>query len=313
MRTCGGVLAFLLVVSLSSATHGQMSAENADLGSVLRDASEQWLCVGKYQKPHGDCVEFRSKYLVDQFFEVDEAGIVRTKSDILATESTDHPVPGAGPYPDAFQLRAVYGDFAMTVDHTAFKTPDAEGRLVFTSDAKVLRLFVRQGGQWRPAGAATVPIVPPPLLNTGFKGDATNGISPDARLEKHLEEIDQKWINSVGDKREKVDYLNQLFTDQWYEVLGWNPTADETKSRLLDSIAKSKSEPGLGVFSDEFRLMAVHGNVALATDRRTRKSVDANGHVVSSRHRSLLVFVKEGQEWRSAGGAVVPIAQPSEH
>jgi hypothetical protein len=301
----------LLVLGLSTTTLGQVSNENADLGRVLWDASEQWLCVRPYQKPHEDCVKFRNKYLVDQFFEIDEAGTVQTKNEILATESTHNPA-GAGPYPDAFQLKAVYGDFAMTVDHTAFKTIDSKGGLAFTSDAKVLRLFVREGGQWRPAGAAMVPIVPPAISNGPLASDGTKGISPDEQLEKGLAEIDQKWINSTSDKREKIDYLNQLFTDQWYEILGWNPTAEETKLKLLDSIAKSKSEPGLGVFSDEFKLMAVHGNVALATDRRTRKSLDVNGHVVSTPHRSLLVFVKEGPEWRSAGGAVVPIVQPSE-
>jgi hypothetical protein len=288
-----------------------MNNENTDLGGVLWDASEQWLCVGPYQKPHEECVTFRNKYLVDQFFQIDEAGTVQTKNEILAAESSHDPA-GTGPYPDAFQLKAVYGDFAMTVDHTAFKTIDSKGRLAFTSDAKVLRLFVREGGHWRPAGAAMVPIVPPPISNGRLGSDGTTGISPDAQLEKRLAEIDEKWINSTIDKREKINYLSRLFTDQWYEILGWNPTAEETKLKLLDSIAKSKSAPGLGVFSDEFKLMAVHGSVALATDRRTRKSLDVNGHVISTLHRSLLIFVKEGPAWRSAGGAVVPIVQPSE-
>jgi hypothetical protein len=105
----------------------------------------------------------------------------------------------------------------------------------------------------------------------------------------------------------KLDYLKQLFTDGWSEIVGWNPTVTLTKASTLDTLAKINYKPGEGVFPDHFKLMAAYGDVALATDRRTRKRTDASGRLVASPHRALLIFVKENGQWRSAGGALVPI------
>ena len=65
-------------------------------------------------------------------------------------------------------------------------------------------------------------------------------------------------------------------------------------------------KPGEGVFVDKFKLMSVYGNVALATDRRIRKIADANGKIVSTPHRALLVFVKENGQWKIAAGCGRP-------
>jgi Domain of unknown function (DUF4440) len=310
MRSHTWVLALLLAANFSSMALGQTGNEKPDLENTLREASERWLCTGAYQQSHKDCVEFRKKYWVDRFFEIDRTGTVKTKDQLLAELSTANPLPGTGPYLDDLRLKAVYGDFAMTVDHTVFRTVDSKGQLAFTSDAKVLRLFAQEDGQWRPAASAMVPIIQPSPPLSRHENNSANSDSPDTHLEEQLAAIDQKWMAPTSRPQDKIDYLQQLFTDSWYEILGWNPTAPETKSALLSSIAKPKSRPGLGVFSDEFKLMAVYGNVALATDRRTRKSLDSNGQIISTPYRSLLVFVNENGRWRSAGGAVVPIMQP---
>ena len=105
----------------------QQSNANADLEKVLEDVNQQWLCSGPYQKPYKDWVEFRSKYWVDQFFEVVSTGDLLHKDEMVATQTAaipSNPAPGTGPYPDAFRLRAVYGDFAMATDHTNFKTAE---------------------------------------------------------------------------------------------------------------------------------------------------------------------------------------------
>jgi hypothetical protein len=52
---------------------------------------------------------------------------------------------------------AVYGNFALATDHTVLKTVDASGKNT-TTDTRVLRMFVKENRQWRPAGAAQVPI-----------------------------------------------------------------------------------------------------------------------------------------------------------
>ena len=78
----------------------QPSNSNADLEKVLEDVNNQWLCSGPYQKPYKDCVESRSKYWVDQFFEVVSTG------DLLdATAVYFHPGArafGERPFQDRF-------------------------------------------------------------------------------------------------------------------------------------------------------------------------------------------------------------------
>jgi hypothetical protein len=52
---------------------------------------------------------------------------------------------------------SVYGDIALATDHTIFKAADANGQVSTTSEANVLRMFVRENGKWRPAGAVLIP------------------------------------------------------------------------------------------------------------------------------------------------------------
>jgi ketosteroid isomerase-like protein len=310
------VLGLFLLASCGSANNAPPAATqngevNADLEKVLEDVNQQWLCSGPYQKPYKDCVEFRSKYWVDQFFEVVSTGDLLNKEEMVATQMAaipSNPAPGTGPYPDAFKLRAVYGDFAMATDHTNFKTADKAGKITFKNNSKVLRLFVKQNGTWRPAAAGLVPIIPAPGPGNPSKHSSTPRKSPDEQLEKQLAEIDQMWLDAARNK--KIDYLGKLFTDQWYEILGWNPTWNLTKAATLDILANANLKPGEGVFPDQFQLQAVYGDVALATDRRTRNWIDEKGHAVHTPHRSVLIFVKQNGEWKSAGASLTPILNP---
>jgi hypothetical protein len=139
----------------------QAADRNSNLERVLWDVDQQWLCNfpnGPYYKKGQECVEFRRRYWADQFFEISNKGQVRTKAQMIATQSAPKYVPVI-PYPDDFKLMAVYGDFALATDHTVLKTTDASGKPV-TTDTRVLRMFVKENGNWRPAGAALVPIFP---------------------------------------------------------------------------------------------------------------------------------------------------------
>jgi ketosteroid isomerase-like protein len=104
-----------------------------------------------------------------------------------------------------------------------------------------------------------------------------------------------------------VGYLKQMYADKWFEILGWMPTVVLTKPAALDRVAKLNFKPGEGLFADQFKLMSVYGDVALATDRRIRKITDANGKLTSSPHRVVLVFVKINGKWQAAADAAVPI------
>lgn len=290
------------------------SNDNADLEKVLWDVNQQWLCAGPYQKPYKDCVEFRTKYWVDQFFEVISSGELLNKEEMVDTQSSripSNPDPRTGPYPDAFKLRAVYGDFAMATDHTNFKTADKSGKVTFTSNSKVLRLFVKENGTWRPAAAGLVPIIALTGPVPPSKHSATPHKSPDEQLEKVLAEADRAWMDS-SDINKRVAYIGNLFTTQWFEILGWDPTRDTTKSMVLEVLPKlaATGKPGEGVVQDQFQLQAVFGDVALASDRRTRTWTNEKGQLVKTPHRSLLVFVKQNGEWRSAGASLTPIMTP---
>ncbi|PYU18129.1 MAG: hypothetical protein DMG30_28985 [Acidobacteria bacterium] len=108
-------------------------------------------------------MNFRAQYWADQFFEIGQSGKVQTKAEMVAGQTANAKahsdvVRGQGPNPQEFILMAVYGDIALATDHTIFKAPDASGKLTVTGEATVLRMFVRENGKWRPAGAALVPL-----------------------------------------------------------------------------------------------------------------------------------------------------------
>src|SRR5579863_4766788 len=279
-------------------------AKFAELEKTLWDVDQQWLCDGPYQKPYAECVKFRSQYWVDGFFEVQSGGTLRNKEEMVATQSAANPVTGVRPFPADFRLVAVYGDVALGTDHTDFKTARPDGTIPFTADSHCLRVFVRQNGAWRPAAAALVPVIPPTEANFKTSG-AKSTKSPDEKLEKELSEMDQKWMEAV--RTAKVDYLKQAYAEKWFEILGWLPTVVLTKPMAMERVAHLNFKPGEGIFVDEFKLMSVYGDVALATDRRIRKIADASGTIVSTPHRAVLVFVKENGQWKIAADAAVPI------
>lgn len=138
--------------------------DKAQLEKVLWGVEQEWLCSSgnsPHHKDYRDCVEFRRKFWPDTFFEISVKGQVQTKKEMIASQTAaaaTH-VPGVGPYPHNFKLMAVYGDVALATDSTDFKTAGTNGKIAFTSKTTVLRMFVKQNGEWRPAGAALVPVV----------------------------------------------------------------------------------------------------------------------------------------------------------
>jgi len=293
--------AILLAVPALAAAQ---EAKQASLENTLWDVDQQWLCDGPYQKSYTECVKFRSQYWVDGFFEVQSGGTLRNKLEMVTTQSAADPAKGVRPYPADFRLVAVYGDVALGTDHTDFKTVRPDGSYAFTADSHCLRVFVKQNGEWRPAAAALVPVIPPTEANAKMSG-AANTKSPDEKLEKELAEIDLKWMDAV--RTTKLDYLKQMYAERWFEILGWIPTVVLNKPAALERVAKLNYKPGEGLFADQFKLMAVYGDVALATDRRIRKLTDASGNIASTPHRALLVFVKENGQWKIAADAAVPM------
>jgi hypothetical protein len=168
-------ISIAILFFISSMSIPMMAQEKMAMGSkswvalekVLDDVNNQWLCAGSYHKDKAqDCVNFRAQYWSDQFFEIYPSGQVQTKAEMVASQSASasaHPdsAPGTGPNPQEFKLMALYGNVALGVDHTIFKAIDSSGKLAVTSEARVLRIFVKENGKWRPASAALVGIEKP--------------------------------------------------------------------------------------------------------------------------------------------------------
>ena len=160
----GLALGFALAVALffaplSIARPAVGDKVSPELEKTLDDVNYQWLCSGKYYKPKAqDCVNFRAQYWADQFFEIYPSGLVQTKAEMIARQRAAHPSKDVGPHPSEFKLMAVYPNFALATDHTWLRSEDVNGKEAGT-DTRVLRMFVKENGKWRPAGAALVPIV----------------------------------------------------------------------------------------------------------------------------------------------------------
>lgn len=128
-----------------------------------------------------------------------------------------------------------------------------------------------------------------------------------AALEKELFAIELKWMKAEFDKKmDGPDSMGELWTDDFFDVLPGGKVVN--KQEMMELMGKTDRQPGTGAFPDHFKLRAVYGNVALATDHTTIKGVDANGKIVVVREMGVLrMFVKEKGKWRVAGAGLVPI------
>jgi ketosteroid isomerase-like protein len=135
--------------------------------------------------------------------------------------------------------------------------------------------------------------------------------SIDPALEKELYAVDLKWMKAEADKKTTgPDSMGELWTDDFFDVLPGGKVVN--KQEMMDMMMKSDRKPGTGAFPDTFKLRAVYGNVALATDHTIIKGLDANGNVVPVREMGVLrMFVKENGKWRVAGAGLVPIPPPA--
>lgn len=137
--------------------------------------------------------------------------------------------------------------------------------------------------------------------------DKSQPSAGNAALEKELFALELKWMKAEFDKKMTgPDSMGELWTDDFFDVLPGGRVVN--KQEMMDLMVKTDRQPGTGAFPDHFKLMAVYGNVALATDHTVIKGVDANGKIVVIREMGVLrMFVKEKGKWRVAGAGLVPI------
>ena len=76
---------------------------------------------------------------------------------------------------------------------------------------------------WRPAAAGLVPLIQTSGPASPLAPAKAARLNPDPQLEKQLAELDRAWMDS-SDMKRRVAYVSKLFTDDWFEILGWDPT-----------------------------------------------------------------------------------------
>ena len=149
------VLAALTGLSLfaSGQQKSSKAEDRAQLESQLFQLERTWL-----QDEHDKKTDALKEMWTSQFFDIFPTGQVVTREEMLQRVANGNPKPGTGAFPDEFKIMALYGNVVLAVDHTNFRTMDANGNISVTGQARVLRMFVKENGQWKVAGATLVPI-----------------------------------------------------------------------------------------------------------------------------------------------------------
>jgi hypothetical protein len=134
-------------------------------------------------------------------------------------------------------------------------------------------------------------------------------------LEKQLADINDQWVCAhkyhKNHTQDCVDFKNSIWPDTFFEISRQGEVTDKqemVKRQTATATAHPVSPGDAGPNPQDFKLMAVYGNVALATDHTVFKAADASGKIVVTDEATVLrMFVKLDGKWRPAGAALVPV------
>ena len=135
-----------------------------------------------------------------------------------------------------------------------------------------------------------------------------------ADLEKQLADINDQWVCAhnyhKNHAQDCVDFKNQIWPSTFFEISMQGEVTDKqemVKRQTATATAHPVSPGDAGPNPQDFKLMAVYGNVALATDRTVFKVADDNGKIrVRDQASVLRIFVKLNGKWVPASAALVP-------
>lgn len=157
------ILTLIGALGFSTVSFGQS-------GSKMSPGSKDWNDLEKLLSEHTqkgmDSVrhkdlEASQNGWTDQFFEINSGGTVRSKADQMERLRQRPLNTKEGPTSDEFKLLAVYGNgnFALATDHTILTRVFDKGH-DFSGEYRVLRVFVKENGEWKTAATAMCPIIP---------------------------------------------------------------------------------------------------------------------------------------------------------
>ena len=134
------------------------SATPTALEKQLYDVELKWMKAEHDKLMNGP--NSMNELWMDTFFDVLSSGVVVDKHEMMDMMNKADARPGTGAFPDTFKIRAIHGKVVLATDHTTIKGMDANGNIVTVREMRVLRMFVKDKGKWRVAGAGLV-VIPP--------------------------------------------------------------------------------------------------------------------------------------------------------
>ena len=134
-------------------------------------------------------------------------------------------------------------------------------------------------------------------------------------LEKQLADINDQWVCAhkyhKDHAQDCVDFKNKIWPNAFFEISRQGEVTDKQQmvTRQTATATAHPVSPGdAGPNPQDFKLMAVYGDVALATDHTVFKAPGASGKIVVTDEATVLrMFVKLDGKWRPAGAALVPV------
>jgi len=133
-------------------------------------------------------------------------------------------------------------------------------------------------------------------------------------LEKTLEDVNNQWLCAYQYYKPKaqdcVNFRASFWPEQFFEVGRTGGT--QTKEQMVASqTANATKNPdvvrGQGPNPQNFKLMSVYGDIALATDHTVFKAPDAKGDLVVTGEANVLrMFERENGKWHPAGAVLIP-------
>ena len=133
-------------------------------------------------------------------------------------------------------------------------------------------------------------------------------------LEKQLADVNNYWVCAHKYHKDHamdcVDTKKAIWPSTFFEVSRQGEVTDKQQMVTMQT-ARAKAVPvspgDAGPNPQDFKLMAVYGDVALATDHTVFKAPDASGKVVVTDEANVLrIFVKQNGKWVPAAAALVP-------
>jgi hypothetical protein len=136
-------------------------------------------------------------------------------------------------------------------------------------------------------------------------------------LEKQLADVNDYWVCAhkyhKDHAQDCVDSKNKIWPATFFEVSRQGEVTDKQQMVTMQTAtaAAHPVSPGdAGPNPQDFKLMAVYGNVAMATDHTVFKAANASGKIgVTDEANVLRIFVKLDGKWVPAAAALVPVTK----